>query len=55
MELDCLTHSKLLRDAICLRLQETEEGRDYLRDCWRLQQTEPDFGAIRKFNNLMKK
>lgn len=52
MELDTLTFNKLLRDAICLKLKETEEGRDYLADCWRFQQTEPDFKAIEKFNKI---
>ena len=42
----------LLRDAICLSLKETEEGREYLDDCWRLQQTEPDYKAIEKFKNI---
>jgi len=52
MELDVLTFNTLLRDAICLKLKETEEGREYLADCWRLQQTEPDYNAIKKFNNM---
>jgi hypothetical protein len=51
MELDTLTFNMLFRDALCLKLQETEGGQNYLRDCWRFQQTEPDMEAIRKFNN----
>ena len=53
MEMDTLTFNKLLRDAICLRYMETEQGRNYLKDCWRLQQTEPDMKAIKKFNEIM--
>jgi hypothetical protein len=33
MELDCLTFAKLVRDAYVLRLKETEEGQNYLKDC----------------------
>ncbi len=52
LELDNLTFNKLLRDALCLRFRETEEGRQYLKDCWRLQQTEPDIKAIEKYKRL---
>lgn len=50
MELDILTFNRLLRDALCIKLQETESGRDYLKDCWRLKQTEPDMEAVSRFN-----
>lgn len=50
MDLDTLTFNLLLRDAFCLRMMETEEGKQYLKDCWRLNQTEPDLVAIQKFN-----
>lgn len=53
MELDCLTFAKLVRDAYVLRLKETEEGQNYLKDCWRLEQEAPDYEAIKKFNNII--
>lgn len=49
MEMDTLTFNRLLRDALVLRLRETEEGRDYLKDCWRYKQTEPDWDSIKKY------
>ena len=52
MELDMLSYNRLLRDAIVLKLKETEVGQKYLKDCYRYEQTEPDYEAIRKFNNL---
>jgi hypothetical protein len=33
---------------------KTEEGRKYLADCKRLNTTEPDYNAIRKFQNRHK-
>ena len=48
MEMDTLTFNVLLRDALVLRLKETEEGRDYLEKCWRYKQVEPDRDALRK-------
>lgn len=29
-------------------MSETDEGRDYLENCWTLQQTEPDRKELRK-------
>lgn len=48
LQMDTLSYNKVLRDAICLKYAETQKGRDYLFDCWRLQQTEPDLGKITK-------
>jgi hypothetical protein len=42
LELDVLTFNMLLRDSLCMRLAETEEGNNYLEDCFILQQTNPD-------------
>lgn len=36
-----------LRDAFIYRKNQTEEGRKYLQDCWRLEQTKPDRQALR--------
>lgn len=37
----------LLRDAFIARKMQTESGREYLDNAWRLEQTEPDVGALR--------
>jgi len=38
----------LLRDAIIYRYMQTEEGRKYLDNCWRIEQTKPQREALRK-------
>ena len=38
----------LLRDAFIYKQEQTEEGRKYLADCWRLEQTEPDRKKLRE-------
>lgn len=48
MELDCLTYARLQRDAICVKLQQTPEGKEYLDKCWTLQQTKPDKKKLRE-------
>lgn len=39
---------RLLRDAVIYGHSRTEEGRKYLADCWRFEQTEPDVEALRE-------
>ena len=46
--LDYGTYLLYLRDAYIYRLNQTESGREYLDDCWRMQQTKPDRGALRE-------
>lgn len=46
LKLDVLTFTRLLRDAYVMSLSESEEGRKYLYDCWRLSQTDADMAAI---------
>ena len=48
IELDCITFKLLLRDAFIDMMSKTEEGRDYLEQCWVLKQTEPDIKGLRK-------
>ena len=36
-----------LRDAYIYTLNRSEEGRQYLDDCWRMEQTEPDRPKLR--------
>jgi hypothetical protein len=37
----------LARDAYIRELNESDQGREYLENCWRLGQTEPDRESIR--------
>lgn len=36
------------RDAFIYRLSRTEEGREYLDNAWRMEQTAPDREGLRK-------
>ena len=47
-ELDYLQYLVWLRDAYIYRLSSTEEGREYLDNAWRMEQTKPDRAALRK-------
>ena len=48
-DIDCITFKKLLRDAFIHRIRQTEEGREYLENCWLVKQTEPDRRRLRKY------
>lgn len=48
MQLDCITFKMLLRDAFINRMAQTEEGREYLENCWLVKQTEPDRVKLRE-------
>mgnify|MGYP004681858977 FL=1 len=37
-----------MREAFLTKMMETKEGRDYLADCWRFEQTKPDRQKIRE-------
>lgn len=39
-----------LRDAFIYSLGHTEEGREYLDNAWRMEQTEPDRPKLRKLS-----
>lgn len=47
-ELQIDTYLFLMREAMIYENSKTEEGREYLRDCWRMEQTKPDRKAIRE-------
>lgn len=47
-ELDCYTFRLLFRDAYITELKKTEQGREYLEDCYLLTQTEPDRKGLRE-------
>lgn len=52
MQVDCLTFKMLFRDAFIDKMRQTEEGREYLENCWLVKQTEPDRKRLRReFNN----
>ena len=52
MKIDCITFKMLLRDAFINRMRQSEEGREYLENCWLIKQTEPDRAKLRRnFNN----
>lgn len=36
------------RDAYIYMLTRTEEGQEYLDNCWRMEQTEPDRESLRR-------
>ena len=48
MLMDCITFKMLLRDAFITRMSQTEEGREYLENCWLIKQTEPDRARLRR-------
>ena len=47
-ELDYGTYLLWLRDAYIHGLNLTEEGRQYLDDCYRMEQTKPDRAKLRR-------
>lgn len=47
-ELEVFEYWLLLKDAIVYNYMQTEEGREYLDNCWRIEQTEPDRKSLRE-------
>lgn len=47
-EMDYLMYLTLRRDAYIHKLNQTEEGRKYLDNAWRMELTTPDRAALRK-------
>lgn len=47
-ELEVFEYWLLLKDAIVYNYMQTEEGREYLDNCWRIEQTEPDRKFLRE-------
>lgn len=50
-QIDELLYEEFLhyrRDAYIYRLQQTEEGRKYLQNCYLFEKTEPDRGSLWK-------
>ncbi|MBO5023582.1 MAG: hypothetical protein J6D11_04675 [Clostridia bacterium] len=46
-ELPIDVYYMLLRDAFIYKQSQTKEGREYLEECWILEQTEPDRETLR--------
>ena len=46
-ELNIFEYWLLLRDSVIWNHMQTEEGRKYLEDCWRMEQTTPDRKRLR--------
>jgi len=44
----------LVRDAFIDVMSKSEEGRDYLEQCWVLKQTEPDVARLRELTTETK-
>lgn len=47
-DLDIIDYLVYRRDAFIWRLEQTEDGREYLKNAWRMEQTEPDRPGLRK-------
>jgi hypothetical protein len=48
LELNYLDFLLFRRDAWIYRMEQTESGREYLDNAWRMEQTEPDRPKLRK-------
>ncbi|MDL2250774.1 hypothetical protein LJC51_08985 [Lachnospiraceae bacterium OttesenSCG-928-J05] len=46
--LDIDIYLYFMREAFIYEQMKTEEGREYLENCWRIKQTKPDRKAIRE-------
>ena len=47
-QLDYIEYLTYRRDAFITRLNQSEAGQEYLRNAWRMEQTEPDRAALRR-------
>lgn len=51
LNIDCISYRLLVRDAFVYKMKQSQEGREYLEECWLLKQTTPDRHKLRqKFN-----
>lgn len=46
--MDYVLYLTLRRDAFISWLSQSETGQEYLDNAWRMEQTEPDRGALRR-------
>lgn len=47
-QLNYIEYLQYRRDAFINWLNQSETGREYLRNAWRMEQTEPDRAALRR-------
>ena len=47
-QLNYIEYLTYRRDAFIHMLNQTPEGKEYLRNAWRIEQTEPDRAALRR-------
>ncbi|MGN1410288.1 MAG: hypothetical protein ACI4XJ_08935 [Eubacteriales bacterium] len=45
----------LLRDAVIYTLSQSKKGREYLEECWILEQTDIDRASMRKLTGIERK
>lgn len=56
LDLNIFDYWLFLRDAYIYKLQQTEEGRNYLKRCWTLSQAKPNRKKLReKFGKNIEK
>lgn len=48
LALDIRTYKSLFRDAFIHQMKQTEQGREYLEECWTLQQTKPERTKLKR-------
>lgn len=53
--LNLIDYLRFRRDAFILKMEQTEEGREYLDLAWQLEQTKADREALRKKNGYVRK
>ena len=46
-EMDLDVYLYIVRESFIYSLSQTEKGREYLENCWRMQQTKPDRRKLR--------
>lgn len=47
-EMDFDVYLFYVREAYIYRLNQSEDGREYLENCWRMTQTKPDRASLRE-------
>ena len=48
LKLSCYDFRILFRDAYIFKLKQTEEGKEYLENCYLLEQEQPDRNSLRR-------
>ena len=48
LELDCYTFKLLLKDAFIYEMNKSEQGQEYLKECYYIKQVKPDRNSLRE-------